>query len=386
MRLARLRLAGFRNYAQAELQPGGGLNLIAGANAQGKTNLLEAIWVLSGARSLRAADQGQLVLFGRAAASVEAALHMDASGSQRDLRLVLHRSGRRAFFVNGKAVRRFADVVGSLAVLWFSPDEVDVVRGAPAQRRRFLDVTLAQVDAVYRDALLRYTRIVSQRNHLLRGARDRAAGESAPVLLDAWDQQLAEVGGELTERRQELVRELERRAARTQDEMTGGGEALKLRYRSTANGPGAGGGEPGGPGEAAERLLARLRALRPAELARGATLAGPHRDDLEIRLGDTDLRYFGSRGQQRTAAVSLFVAAWGWMRQRIGEPPVLLLDDVASELDEDRRRRLFAVLPREAQIFLTGTDAEALAAAARGHGEVRVWRVSAGRLEVVPGS
>lgn len=381
MRLVALRLAHFRNYAEAELHPDPSLNLVVGPNAQGKTNLLEAIWVLGGARSPRAPDQRQLVRFGQERAVVRATLRLDATGVERELRLELRSGGGRAFYLNEKAVSRHADILGTLALLWFSPHEVDVVSGGPSHRRRFLDLTLAQADPLYREALLRYTRILQHRNRLL---RPRARPESPSLaLLDTWDEQLASAGAELTARRLLLVQALEPGAARVYATMAGGDAALSLRYLAAADPSGVASPDVG---ELRERLLSRLQAMRPAELARGVTLIGPHRDDLAMRLGPTDLRYFGSRGQQRTAAVALFVAAWQWMYERMGEAPVLLLDDVASELDEQRRRRLLEVLPPEAQAFITATDAGLFSPVGlMRERSVRVWRVSAGRLELVSG-
>ena len=381
MRLVALRLAHFRNYAEAELQPDPALNLVVGPNAQGKTNLLEAIWVLGGARSPRVADQGQLVRFGAERAVVRATLRLDATDSLRELRLELRRGGGRSFYLNEKAVHKHADILGTLALLWFSPDEVDVVRGGPSHRRRFLDLTLAQADPLYREALLRYTRVVQHRNRLL---RLRARKEEPPApLLDTWDEQLAGAGADLMARRLALLQELQPAAAGVYQAMAEGDGPLSLRYLS-AVGP----SPPDGPDAVAlrERLLGRIRAMRAAELARGVTLVGPHRDDVAICLGSMDLRHFGSRGQQRTAAVALFVAAWRWMRARMGEAPVLLLDDVGSELDDRRRRRLLEVVPPEAQVFITATEADLFpASGGMPQRSLKVWRVSAGRLELVSG-
>lgn len=381
MRLVALRLAHFRNYAEAEIQPDPALNLVVGPNAQGKTNLLEAIWVLGGARSPRVADQGQLVRFGAERAMVRATLRLDGSDSLRELRLELGRGGARSFYLNDKAVHRHADILGTLALLWFSPDEVDVIRGGPSHRRRFLDLTLAQADPLYREALVRYTRVVQQRNRLLRARAPR--GELPAPLLEAWDEQLAGAGAELVARRLSLLQQLEPAAAGVYRAMADGDGPLSLRYRSAVDPSPA---DPADEQALRGRLLGRIRALRAAELARGVTLVGPHRDDVAILLGSMDLRHFGSRGQQRTAAVALFVAAWRWMRDRMGEAPVLLLDDVASELDERRRQRLLEVIPPEAQVFITATEPDALPASGEvARRSLKVWRVSAGRLELVSG-
>ncbi len=380
MRIVSLRLAQFRNYESVELEPHPRLNLVVGPNAQGKTNLLEAIWVLGGARSPRASDPRAMIRFGHPQAVVEARLSLDATGAERDLRLDL-RPGGRLFRVNGKVITRHADVLGTLATLWFSPDEVDVVRGGPAHRRRFIDLTLAQADPLYRAGLLRYAQVLRQRNGLLRAAVKGAS--ASPGLLAIWDEELAQSGAELVVGRLGLLRDLAPAASLVYQRMAGDGAPLEVAYQARYDiGP------SGSPDAEAVRqgLLRRLQALRVAERARGVTLAGPHRDDLVVRAGETDLRHYGSRGQQRMAAVALFVAAWEWMRARLGEAPVLLLDDVTSELDEVRRRRLLTVLPAEAQTFITATEAWLLEGAGPSPGAPgRTWRVSAGRLELVPG-
>ncbi|HEY8426448.1 MAG TPA: DNA replication/repair protein RecF [Limnochordales bacterium] len=380
MRILSLRLAQFRNYESAELEPDPRLNLVVGPNAQGKTNLLEAIWVLGGARSPRASDPRAMIRFGHSQAVVEARLSLDATGAERDLRLDL-RPGGRLFRLNGKAVTRHADVLGTLAALWFSPDEVDVVRGGPAHRRRFLDLTLAQADPLYRAALLRYAQVLRQRNGLLRVAAKGAS--TSPALLATWDEELAQSGAELVVGRLGLLHALAPGASAIYQRMAGDGARLEVAYQARYD---IGSAESPDVAAIRQGLLRRLQALRVAERARGVTLAGPHRDDMVVRAGETDLRHYGSRGQQRMAAVALFVAAWQWMRDRLGEAPVLLLDDVTSELDEVRRRRLLEVLPCEAQTFITATEPSLLhGAGSSPWGAGRTWRVSAGRLEVVSG-
>lgn len=357
------------------MEPGPALNLVVGANGQGKTNLLEAIWMLGGARSPRVADLRRLVRAGAPVAQVEGAVQLDATGARRQVSLTLPGGGgARAFTVNGRRVVRALDWLGQVLVVWFSPDEVDVVRGSPATRRRFLDVALAQVDPVFREAATRYARALQQRNRAL---QQLAGSQSGRVVVEAWDGPLARAGAVVSLRRKQMLAELAPVALDIHARLAGAGPSLRLAYR------------PAVPEEAThsvpayeKALVARLRHLAEVERVRRVTLAGPHREDFELRLDDLDLRATGSRGQQRTAALALFLALWSWVSRRAGEPAILLLDDAGSELDPGRRRRLAEVLPADAQVFATATEVGLIPPA--GGAPARLWRVSAGQLELVP--
>lgn len=360
------------------MEPGPGLNLVVGPNGHGKTNLLEAIWVLGGARSPRAADPARLVRLGAGptGGEVEGALVLDSTGARREVRLCLRAAGaRRAYAVNGKRVARVLDALGQVLVVWFSPDEVDVVRGSPAARRRFLDVALAQVDPRFREAAARYARALQQRNHALQRA---GAGRDAAGVVEAWEGPLARAGALVAVRRHLLLAELAPAAASLLGSLTAGEGTLRLLYRPTVPEEAMG---SSASYEAA--LLRRLGQLREAERVRRVTLAGPHREDFEVRLDGLDLRSLGSRGQHRAAAVALFLALWAWVSGQAGEPAILLLDDVASELDEGRRQRLARMLPAGAQVFATATEPSLVPVPAAAG--ARVWRVSNGQLELVSG-
>ncbi|MBE3599648.1 MAG: DNA replication/repair protein RecF [Limnochordaceae bacterium] len=383
MRVDFLRLTHYRNFRDVLVEASPGLNFLVGLNGQGKTNLLEALWVLAGARSPRAREPGDLVTYGVEQGHVHARVSQDATGVTRDVEVTLARGTARSYRLNGKPLPRAADVLGTLAVLWFSPDEVDLIRGGPADRRRFLDVVLAQTDGTYRRLVLQYGRILLQRNRTLQQIRE---GQAAPSLLDAWDEQLVAAGSYLTVARHALVDAIAGTAAQTYQAIAGSASTLEMTYK--ASGPGAADRGAADPRSLQRAFAAHLERLRAAELARGVTLAGPHRDDLEIGLDGVEVRRFGSRGQQRTAAVALHLAAWEWMRERSGEGPVLLLDDVASELDAGRRARLIRALPETAQVWLSATalDPEWLSPQRQAVRPGRAWRVSGGTLEILAGA
>lgn len=379
MRIAQLELTDFRNYPACRMQPAPGLNLLVGPNGHGKTNLLEAVWVLTGARSPRAANPALLIREGAPRAHLRAAVHVETIGSSRELELRLSRGApRRSFVVNGKPVRHALEAFGMLLAVWVSPDAAETVRGEPQRRRHFLDVALAQLDPVFREAAARYARVLAQRNRLL---AQLAAGKATASLLEVYDEQLAAAGAVVALRRWNLLQELGPMAEEIHARLAGKGAArLNLAYVAS----------PGTlpdptPQAYQKRLLQRLRELRAAELARKVTLAGPHRDDVCITLDGLDLRHMGSRGQQRTAALALHLALWRRLAERAGEAPVLLVDDAASELDEARRRRLFQALPRDAQVWLSATEAELLGLEGLREQAAAVWRVFEGQLELVSG-
>ncbi len=352
MWLAELRLRDFRNYATLDVALGDGVTLIEGPNAQGKSNLLESVYTVALGRSPRVNADAEVVRFGQDRAYVRAAVR---GARPQLLEIAIDRaSGEKRMRVNGVAVQR-GQLLGRLAVVLAGPADDEVIRGAPASRRRVLDAALSQVSPSYYFTLTRYLRVVRQRNHLLR----RAAPGPA---LAPWDDQLVELGAALVERRRRFVEALARPARERHARISGGDEVMDVAYLCSA-------GE-GGEREAIGRALAARRA---EELRRGASLVGPHRDDLRLSVNGADLRAFGSRGQQHTAALSLRLAEAELLREELGEWPVLLLDDVMADLDPSRQ----ALLLREIagpQVLLTHTGRPA------GSARMRVLSIRAGAL------
>ena len=340
MWLADLRLRDFRNYGRADLVFDAGMTVLIGANAQGKSNLLESVYTTALGRSPRASADTDLIRFGQDRAYVRAGVR----GSRADtLEIAVDRTtGEKRTKVNGVVVQR-GQLLGRLAVVFAGPLDGDVVRGAPGARRRLLDAALSQASPSYYFALTRYLRVVRQRNRLLA----EGAGGTA---LEPWDEQLVALGATLVERRRGFVRTLAARAAARHARIAAGAEALDVAYVCTA----AGHFEDAGHDAAA--LARALAARRGEELRRRTSLVGPHRDDLRITVNGIDLRTFGSRGQQHTAVLSLRLGEAELLRDELGTWPVLLLDDVLADLDPARQATLLRELS-EPQVLLTHTVA-----------------------------
>jgi DNA replication and repair protein RecF len=336
VRLRRLRLSNHRNYAHLDLAPGPGVNVFIGANGQGKTNLLEAVAMLALSASPRARREVELV--GPMAAQARIEAEVESGGVTVELTISLNVDGeraRRVIEVNG-ARRRAFDLPGHFRVTLFWPDDLGLVKAGPDQRRRFLNQMLVQVQPGYARALAGLRRVLEQRNSWL---KRMAAGELSPGVLEAWNEELIRIGGEIALARAAAVRELQPEASRCHSEIAAG-ERLEIEYQ----------GPPQDMAGAVHNSLAE-------DLRRGSTSVGPHRDDLRILLDGQDARAYGSQGQQRTAVVSLKLAEAALVARRTGERPVLLLDDVLSELDGERRAALLRQVGADGQVIITSVEA-----------------------------
>jgi DNA replication and repair protein RecF len=376
MYLSRLSLTNFRNYTRLSLDMPRRTMVLQGANAQGKTNVLEAIYYLAAARSPYASNDTQLVNWlaeqddlpharidaelvrGNAIVHIEIILQHNGNGQSRY---------RKYIRING-APKRVMDLLGQANIVLFVPQDVSLIDGSPNGRRRYLDATLCQIDVQYCHALSHYSRVLEQRNSLLKQLRER---NGSPDQLVFWDERLAEHGAEIIARRQRVILDLETLAQPIHGDLSGGQERLRLRYvpsfdprKPHDNGqdllPGLNLPPPISiPQDAAytqEAFLARLTSMRWEEIQRGITLSGPHRDDFRFLDGQIDLQIYGSRGQQRSAVLALKLAEVRLMAQTTGEQPILLLDEVMSELDAQRRRYLCQQLDRVEQSLITTTD------------------------------
>lgn len=369
MHLATLRLQNFRNYPALELPLQPGVHLILGRNAQGKTNLLESIAYLALGRSFRVASDRDLIRWG--APEMRVAAGVDGRLGRFTLELEYSwRPGEGATKqarLNGLKVERLSQLLGNLLVVVFTPGDLELVKGPPACRRRMLDTELVQLNAGYRSAFARYQRALAQRNSVLRAWQ--ASGSAAePPPLAAWDQELAETGARLVVGRLKAVARLRKLAAEAHAALAGGSERLELGYECSLGGKRnclandevyLFGGSPESPApdvtSLTEVFLSELHQRRPEERRRGTTLVGPHRDDLALWLDRRDARIYASQGQQRTVSLALKLAEVRYFQQVAGEFPVLLLDDVLSELDEGRQTALAQALGPVTQVFLTAT-------------------------------
>ncbi|MDH7569443.1 MAG: DNA replication/repair protein RecF [Armatimonadota bacterium] len=366
MQIRRLMLTNFRTYAHVDLTLSAGTNVFVGANAQGKSTLLEAAHLLATSRSPVAGRESEMIRWGCEEASVAATVARDLRSEVR-IEFLLSRTGGREMRVNDCRRTRVLEVVGQLNVVLFSAEDLELVRGEPAIRRRFLNLTIAQVSPQYCQSLLQYRRALEQRNRLLKIIRDTGKSDET---LEVWSEQLVAAGSRLVQKRMEFIRELHQHAGHYHEEIGGAGEVLSVSYL------------PGLPLQGTQpvedQFYNRLRALRREEIARGTTLAGPHRDEVRFEVNGVDARVYASHGQQRTVALAVRLAQVQLMHERVGEPPVVLLDDAGPELDGARRGRLFSLVRRGCQSLITCTSLEALPEGVAG--EATCFRVEAGRV------
>jgi DNA replication and repair protein RecF len=374
-RVDELRLYCFRNYADETIALGPGLNVVSGPNAQGKTNLLEALATAALTRSPRAASTAELVRWGSDAARVHMVVQRPEGPTSIDLRLQ-RPSGQgnvvRTVSVDG-IPRPARAVLGVCPVVLFWPEDLLLVKGGPEGRRRLLDVVVAQTDSRAAAEMVRYRRVLDQRNALLRQVR---LGQASAAPLAGFTHELARSAGTVLIARVRLVEALAPLTADALEEISDGHERVGLAYRAE----GMDGDPPATADEATARLAVALEARRGEELARGVTVAGPHRDDLDILLDGRPARAAASQGQQRSLVLACKLAEVRHLTTLLGTAPVLLLDDVLSELDALRRERLLRALGAgtHLQTVLTTTDPAGLAL---GGERVRHLTVAAGRVD-----
>jgi DNA replication and repair protein RecF len=315
---------------------------VIGANGEGKSNLLEAVEMLGCLRSHRTGSDRDLIQHGESSSQVRA-----ATGNGDLLQLNLRRSGGRTAQRNGKVLERQLDLLGSLRCVGFSALDLELVRGEPAGRRQWLDRVVLQLEPVYGDLLSRYGRLLRQRSQLLR----RGLGEGTlQALLDTFDLQMAVIGTRLHRRRFRAIRRLEPLAAAWQERLSGGREQLQLHYQSGTALSGEDAEEPW-----RQALLAQLQLQRSEELRLGQCTVGPHRDELGLSLAEQPARRYGSAGQQRTLVLALKLAELELVGTVLGEPPLLLLDDVLAELDPVRQQLLLEAVGEGHQCLVSAT-------------------------------
>jgi len=360
-----LSLSNFRNYIAARLDFSAGINVLIGENAQGKTNILEAVRYVSLGRSHRTRNDDELINWQNRQA--HAGVDFSRRGVENRLEFFLTRKERPKIMVNSHPVTH-GELIGSLNTVLFSPEDLYLIKGAPVLRRRFLDSEISQASPGYYRELIKYNRLLNQRDRLLKDIREKKATEN---LLDAWEPQLAVGAALVVSKRLEAVDRLNRIAGEMQKFISGTKETLEIGYNLE-----------GKNGSISENLAAwyenELIKARERDIWRGHTGIGPHHDDIYIMVNGVNLRSFGSQGQQRTAILALKLAELNFLREETGEYPVLLLDDVMSELDGDRRQKLLEFMEAETvQTLITATDEAYLP---QNHGAT-VFEVRAGNAQ-----
>jgi len=380
MHITHLSLTNFRNYGRLELDLPQNATLLHGQNAQGKTNLLEAIYYLATTRSPHADQDSQLlnwdaaqldepVVVGRLVANIAT----KEGNRQIEMRLIQERKNgsrngqafRREGLVNRRKVR-LMDLLGHLRVILFVPQDVEIITGSPARRRRYLDITLCQIDPLYCRALSDYNKVLEQRNALL---RQLAEGGGNRELLSIFDEKLVHLGSQIFTKRASFLTVMARETQRIYyEELTSGKETVRLSYlpRLQIESPGRSGDVSelvnqgkwieANPEAVAGRFADTMTSAYAADVGRGNTNVGPHRDDWRFWVNGRSLSSYGSRGQQRSAILALKMAEIIWMTKMTGESPILLLDEVVAELDEQRRALLLHYVQQSTQAILTATD------------------------------
>jgi len=379
MQLQHLTLQNFRNYARGEVGLHSQTVVFHGANGAGKTSLLEAICLAATGYSPRARELAEMVRAGADHAFLRAHFRR-AEGAETTVETGFARNGTRQLKVNG-AVRRRADLIGLAPVVYFSADDLGVIKGEPSARRRLIDRELSAISRSYYFHWQRYQRAVEQRNRLLKDLRARRRRRDG---LEPWDRAAARYGARVMLERHEFIQLLARESEGAHAVLTGGARRLFVEYLPTVALPNGQSGRDEEKNrdafaqELSTGLIAALRARREEDIAQGVTGCGPHRDDLGLRLGEQTLREYGSQGEQRACAAALRIGLAGAVERITGRRPVVLLDDVLSELDARYREGVFAASRQAEQVIVTSCDLNDIPAGVRG--ESQIFEVVDGRI------
>ncbi|MGK9253161.1 DNA replication/repair protein RecF [Paenibacillus humicus] len=367
MFLHEIKLKNYRNYEELELGTSHKVNLFIGPNAQGKTNLLESIFALALTKSHRTSKDRELIGWNGKEASVHGEVEKRYGNVSLDL--VYSAQGKKAK-INGLEQRKLSGFVGTLNVVMFAPEDLEIVKGTPGIRRRFLDMEIGQVQPGYLHTLQQYSKVLLQRNNYLKST---GPGSVQPAMMEVWNMQLAEHGVKIMRKRQQFIEKLRTWAAAIHSGITAGGEELAVSYRPSFE-------MEGEQDESVlfDQFMLKLSQVKDQEYRRGVTLAGPHRDDLAFHINGKEAQVFGSQGQQRTTALSLKLAEIELIREEIGEYPLLLLDDVLSELDQHRQTQLIETFQGKVQTFITATGLESVNTSRLS--DAGVYRVEGGKV------
>ena len=374
MKINSIILENFRNYKRLELDFDDSRNIIVGENAQGKTNLIEAIYLTAFAKSFRTSNSADLISFGESQGRVST--YITSEDIDKNINIVLRSDGKKMIKKDGKVIRKTTELLNNVVVIIFSPDDLRIIKDSPDRRRNFINRELSQMRPMYYDALKHYNEALREKNALLKGyfnvkkktftradnlslndlQSGAAADERSPYdnsrrfneeMMDIYDRQLADSGYEIIRFRKEFVEMLSSEAGEIMHKISGGREDLKIEYKTTCDfvtGP-----------EGREILFSQIYHNSDRDIYNGYASIGPHRDDIEFYINGKDARKYGSQGQQRTIALSLKLAEIRIARQMLDEPPVLLLDDVLSELDLDRQKFLVSEID-DVQLFITSAE------------------------------
>ena len=332
-----LKLKNYRNYDLLDLTFDSKTNILYGDNAQGKTNILEAMYLTGTTKSHRGTKDRDLIKFGEEESHLETIVSKHGTDFQIDMHL--KKNSPKGIAVNKIPIRRASELFGIIHFVFFSPEDLNIIKEGPSGRRRFIDLELSQLDKLYLNNLSNYNRIINQRNSLL---KELYKQENLMETLDIWDLQLVDYGNKVMERREEFIKQVNKIISDIHFKLTGGKEKISITYEKIIGNL---------------SLEQALKKNRERDIRMKSTSAGPHRDDLCFMAGNLDIRKFGSQGQQRTAALSLKLSEIELVKQLINDTPILLLDDVLSELDKHRQNYLLdSIHDIQTVITCTGLD------------------------------
>ena len=340
MYVKELRLSGFRNYDEETFSFCPGTNIIYGNNAQGKTNALEAVYLFSIGKSFRTQQDRELIRFDEAFTKIDVVFHNALR--ENEIEIAVRRDRKKQIKINGVPINKMGELIGVFTVVLFSPDELNLTKGSPNARRRFLDIAVSQMRPKYYHILRRYNKILEQRNNLIKKLR-YSSDETLKDTIGVWNEKLADYGMAVVTYRKKFVNALRTFAKEIHSEISG--EEFEIQYKTGF--------------ASKEEFLEKLNNSLNREIEMGFTLYGPHRDDLDIDVNGRDIKTYGSQGQHRSAILALKLAQADMIYEDTGEYPVLLLDDIMSELDAGRRGYLSGKIKNK-QVIITCTDVDDL--------------------------
>jgi DNA replication and repair protein RecF len=369
MFLKRLCLDHYRSYDHIDLQIKNNVNVFLGSNAQGKTNLLESIYVLAMTKSHRTHQEKELIKWDYEQAAISGEIQKKYGDCK--LNVAITSKGKKVK-INGLEQKKISTYVGALNVIIFSPEDLEIVKGSPNKRRRFLDMEIGQVNSTYLYDLTQYNKVLLQKNNFLKNSY--LSSKNSESMLSIWNEQLAQYGLNIIKKRFQFLKKLQKWVSFIHGEITQNNESIDVTYHTFIDYD-----ENKDDSVLFEQYMVKLTEAKDQEIRRGLTLFGPHLDDILVTINNKDVRIFGSQGQQRTAALSLKLAEIDLIYEEIGDYPILLLDDVLSELDDNRQTQLIQSFQNKVQTFITTTSLKSVYLNKLDHAEI--YHVEEGKLK-----
>ena len=334
MWIKKIKIKNFRNYKEEEINLEKNINIFYGENAQGKTNIIESIFLCSFGKSFRAKKDIEMIKLNEENAIVE----IEYEKSDREGKIKIELGNKKNIYLNGIKIKKLSELLGNLNIVIFTPDDINILKGGPQNRRRFLDIMISQLRPNYMHILNLYLKTIEQRNKYLRQIKEENRDEN---LIEIWDEKLAEYAIKICEYREEFLNKIIEKIKKIHKNITNGKEEIKLEYITECKDK--------------EKYLKILKERRKLDIIKGFTTKGVHRDDFVIYINKKEINIYGSQGQNRTAMLSLKLAELQVINDEIGEYPILLLDDFMSELDKNRRKNFLENI-ENTQVIITGTE------------------------------